>query len=120
MHTLILLATTDPAIPTQPGLRPGLTEDQITPGLLGFIITFSIVIVMFFLIRDMTKRVRRVRYRALVEEGRAGGSHGPAAEHMGIPIRDDSGPTVQVLSPEVGLDKDPLEGPGPDSPANHK
>ena len=88
MHTLILLATTDPAVPTPGGLRPGLTEDQITPGLLGFVVTFSIVMVMFFLIRDMVKRIRRVRYRAQVEEGRAGGSHGPDAELHGHPHHD--------------------------------
>lgn len=85
MHTLILLAT-DPAIPTQPGLAPGLTEDQITPGLLGFVVTFGIVVIMFFLIRDMVKRIRRVRYSAQVEEQRLGGTHGPDAEYMGIPI----------------------------------
>ena len=89
MHTLILLATTDPAIPTQPGLRPGLTEDQITPGFLGFVVTFGIVVIMVFLIRDMVKRIRRVRYRAQVEAGHAGGSHGPDAEYMGIPIMSD-------------------------------
>lgn len=89
MLKLILLATTDPAIPSQPGLRPGLTEDQITPGVLGFIFTFGIVIIMVFLIRDMVKRIRRVRYRAQVEENRAGGSHGPDAEYMGIPIMSD-------------------------------
>ena len=107
MHTLILLAATDPAIPPQPGLRPGLTEDQITPGLLGFIITFSIVVVMFFLIRDMTKRVRRVRYRAQVEEEQSG----TQSDYMGIPIMseaamksaaytfDDDEPSVPAQSP---------------------
>ena len=85
MLTLILLANTDPAIPTQPGLRPGLTEDQITPGLLGFVMTFGIVLIMFFLIRDMVKRVRRVRYRAQVEESHSGG----ATEYMGIPIMSE-------------------------------
>ena len=85
MLTLILLANTDPAIPTQPGLRPGLTEDQITPGLLGFVMTFSIVVIMFFLIRDMVKRVRRVRYRALVEEERSG----VPSEYLGIPIMSE-------------------------------
>lgn len=110
MHSLILLAATDPAIPTQPGLRPGLTEDQITPGFLGFIITFAIVVVMFFLIRDMTKRIRRVRYRDQVDEGRMGGSHGPAADHMGIPIRkDDAGTSVPARSPEQGSGDDPQE-----------
>lgn len=119
MLKLILLANTDPAIPSPPGLRPGLTEDQITPGVLGFIVTFGIVIVMVFLIRDMVKRIRRVRYRAQVEEGRAGGSHGPDAEYMGIPImsdqemRDasylnDAEPVVPAAPPA------PSDGTGPD------
>lgn len=107
MHTLILLATTDPAVPTPGGLRPGLTEDQITPGLLGFVVTFSIVIIMFFLIRDMVKRIRRVRYRAQVEEGRAGGSHGPDADFMGIPImKDDAGTSVPAPAPDSAVVKE--------------
>lgn len=111
MLTLILLANTDPAIPTQPGLRPGLTEDQITPGLLGFVMTFGIVLIMFFLIRDMVKRVRRVRYRAQVEESHSGG----ATEYMGIPIMSEkdmkdasyeNGFRDKVVEPDPALDGD--------------
>lgn len=119
MLKLIFLAATEPAIPSPPGLRPGLSEDQITPGTLGFIITFGIVIVMVFLIRDMVKRIRRVRYRAQVEEGQAGGSHGPDAEYMGIPIMseqdmkdasylNDAGPKVPAAP------ADPADGPDAD------
>ena len=109
MLTLILLANTDPAIPTQPGLRPGLTEDQITPGLLGFVMTFGIVLIMFFLIRDMVKRIRRVRYRAQIEENQAGGP----TEYMGIPIMTEkdmkdasyeNGFRDTVVEPEPELD----------------
>ncbi|WP_258067089.1 hypothetical protein [Arthrobacter sp. GMC3] len=98
MHTLILIAATTPPSPPLPTLRPGLTEDQVTPGLLGFVITFSIVVVMFFLIRDMVKRVRRVRYRAQVEEGLVGGSHGPNAEYMGIPIMSEEATRAAAYS----------------------
>lgn len=108
MLKLILLAATDPAIPTQPGLRPGLTEDQITPGLLGFVVTFGIVLVMVFLIRDMVKRIRRVRYRAQIEEGQAGGSHGPNAEHMGIPM----------MSEQAMREASYLHDAGPQTPAD--
>ncbi|WP_125610645.1 hypothetical protein [Specibacter cremeus] len=68
MHTLILLAATTPPVQPEPTLRPGLTADQVGPGFLGFLVTFGIVVVMFFLIRDMIKRNRRVRYRAQVAE----------------------------------------------------
>ena len=125
MHTLILLAT-DPAIPTQPGLRPGLTEDQITPGLLGFVATFGVVVIMFFLIRDMVKRIRRVRYRALVEEQRIGGTHGPDAEYMGIPIvTGDAEKHVPVPTPDLAVSESPdtaddlgVAGKSVDSPAS--
>ncbi len=116
MHTLIFLAT-DPAIPTQPGLVPGLTEDQITPGLLGFVVTFGIVVVMFFLIRDMVKRIRRVRYRAQIEEQRVGGTHGPEAEYLGIPlVSGEQGTPHLAPTPGVG-DTDSAVNP-PDGPAS--
>lgn len=53
-----------------PSLRPGLTEDQVTPGLLGFLLTAFIVVLTALLIVDMVRRIRRVRYRAQVEEER--------------------------------------------------
>ena len=51
-------------------LRPGLSEDQVTPGLLGFLLTAFIVVLTALLIVDMVRRIRRVRYRAQVEEER--------------------------------------------------
>ena len=53
-----------------PSLRPGLYEDQVTPGLLGFLLTAFIVVLTALLIVDMVRRIRRVRYRAQVEEER--------------------------------------------------
>lgn len=90
MHSLILIAANTP-VPT-PTLQAGLTDDQVGPGFLGFLAMAFIVAIMFFVIRDMVKRVRRVRYRAQVEEAHAGGSHGPDAEYMGIPFRNDDVP----------------------------
>ncbi|HEY8293714.1 MAG TPA: hypothetical protein VIG41_00125 [Micrococcaceae bacterium] len=113
LHTLILVLATAP--PTDsPSLTPGLEADQVGPGFLGFLVTFGVVAIMFFLIRDMVKRIRRVRYRAQVEEEtgaegthpeaaaegaaegaeppgrpRAGGSHGPDADYLDSGSRDD-------------------------------
>lgn len=53
-----------------PTLRDGITEDQVTPGLLGFIMTAFFVVATALLIVDMVRRIRRVRYRAQVEEER--------------------------------------------------
>ena len=93
MHSLILLAaSTPPPSPTVPTLRAGLSDDQIGPGFLGFLAMAFIAVIMFFLIRDMVKRIRRVRYRAQVEEEAAGGSHGPDAEYLAAPaVTDDAG-----------------------------
>lgn len=70
MHSLLLsLATTPTPLPT-PTLRDGISEDQVTPGLLGFIMTAFFVVATALLIVDMVRRIRRVRYRAQVEEER--------------------------------------------------
>lgn len=91
MHTLILIAATDPAVPNGPGLRPGLTEEQVTPGLLGFLVTFFIVVIMVFLIRDMVKRIRRVRYREQLVAAEVGTGEAPQASgHMGIPMMSEA------------------------------
>jgi uncharacterized membrane protein len=68
-HLLLTLSTTPSPLPT-PGLREGITEDQITPGLWGFIMTAFFVLATTVLIVDMVRRIRRVRYRAQVEEER--------------------------------------------------
>jgi hypothetical protein len=70
-HFLIALATTPSPTPT-PSLRPGLSEDQVTPGTWGFVLTAFIVVLTTFLIVDMVRRIRRVRYRAQVEEALVG------------------------------------------------
>lgn len=70
MQSLLLrLATTPTPLPT-PTLREGISEDQVTPGLLGFIMTAFFVVATALLIVDMVRRIRRVRYRAQVEEDR--------------------------------------------------
>ena len=72
MQNLLVALT---STPTPEGtLRPGLTEDQITPGTWGFLLTAFVVILTMVLIVDMVRRLRRVRYRAQVEEQRAAAS----------------------------------------------
>ena len=72
MHSLLIALATTPAPTPTPSLRPGLSEDQVTPGLLGFLLTAFIVVLTALLIVDMVRRIRRVRYRAQVEEERGG------------------------------------------------
>ncbi|MFH5880377.1 hypothetical protein [Arthrobacter sp. NA-172] len=89
-HLLIALATTPSPTPT-PSLRPGLSEDQVTPGAWGFVLTAFIVVLTTFLIVDMVRRIRRVRYRAQVEEAQLGTESGDADGVVsGRPSAEDS------------------------------
>ena len=45
-----------------PELRPGLSESDITPGILGFLFTALMVGLAILVVRDMAKRVRRMKY----------------------------------------------------------
>jgi hypothetical protein len=58
-----LLATT----PT-PAPSGAPDDDSVTPGVLGFVITFLIAVVVVLLVLDMVRRIRRVRYRAEIAE----------------------------------------------------
>ena len=61
MHHLLIALATSPA--PSPSLRLGLSQDPVTPGLLGFLLTALLIV-------DRVRRIRRVRYRAQVEEER--------------------------------------------------
>lgn len=43
-------------------------EDSVTPGWIGFAFIFAIALATVFLIIDMTRRIRRVRYRSEIRE----------------------------------------------------
>ncbi len=47
---------------------PVIDEDMVTPGVVGFLVTFLIAVATVLLVIDMTRRIRRVRYRAEVQE----------------------------------------------------
>ena len=47
---------------------PPFDEDSVTPGWVGFAFIFAIALATVFLIIDMTRRIRRVRYRSEVRE----------------------------------------------------
>jgi hypothetical protein len=51
-------------------LIPPIEVDPVlvTPGVVGFVVTFLVAMGALLLIMDMVKRVRRVRYRAEIAE----------------------------------------------------
>lgn len=60
---LFLLDTLTPS----PSPSPGFDPTTVTPGWVGFLITFLVALATVALILDMVRRVRRVRYRAEVQ-----------------------------------------------------
>jgi hypothetical protein len=91
VHSLLIALATAPTPTPTPSLRPGLSEDQVTPGLLGFLLTAFIVVLTAVLIVDMVRRIRRVRYRAQVEESYIEAlDEGAAGAPAGV---DDADPT---------------------------
>ncbi|MEL7583857.1 hypothetical protein [Brevibacterium casei] len=77
----------------------GPDPDLVTPGTIGFLTTFAIVVVAIFLIRDALKRVRRVRARSR------------ASDAYPIPLRKYAVPNQSTLSganaPEAVRDDEP-------------
>jgi hypothetical protein len=61
-----IVAIADPT----PSPVPGFTGDPnlISPGIAGFLVTAFVAVATVLLILDMTRRIRRVRYRAEVRE----------------------------------------------------
>lgn len=43
-------------------------EDSVTPTWVGFAFTFGIALAVILLVLDMTRRIRRTRYRAEIRE----------------------------------------------------
>lgn len=52
----------------EPTLPPGFDPNTVTPGVEGFIAIALVAIAAIFLIVDMARRIRRVRYRGEVRE----------------------------------------------------
>lgn len=93
MYQQLVQLANDPSPSPLPGLKPGLTQDMVTPGLLGFLATAFIVIIMAFLIVDMVRRIRRVRYRGelaeAAEQDGAEQEEGVQPEHGSPAVTDD-------------------------------
>src|SRR5690625_7381147 len=51
-----------------PVLREGLREEDVTPGILGFLATFAFVLIAIVLFRIMIRQIRRVRLRSATAE----------------------------------------------------
>jgi hypothetical protein len=68
MNPIVLLGLALAAPAPSPGPAYEGDPNLITPGVIGFAITFFIAAATVLLLLDMTRRVRRVRYREEVRE----------------------------------------------------
>jgi len=60
-----------------PSPSPSVVPDvDVTPGVVGFIAIAVVAVVTIFLVVDMTRRIRRTRYRAEVRERLEAGDTG--------------------------------------------
>ena len=64
-YVIVFLA--DPTPSPTPGEFTG-DENAVTPGVIGFVATAFVAVVTVLLLIDMTRRVRRLRYRAEIQE----------------------------------------------------
>ena len=60
-------ATTE-ADPDEPVLRDGVDPEDVSPGVLGFLVIFAVVLACIPLFRSMTSKLRGVEHRARREE----------------------------------------------------
>ncbi len=60
IRTILFLAAT-------PSPKP-FDENTVTPGWVGFVITFAIGVITILLVVDMTRRLRRARYRGEIRQ----------------------------------------------------
>jgi len=64
----VALALSQAVSPAAQPTPSGVDENLVTPGPAGFIIIFLIGVVVVLLIIDMVRRIRRVNYRAEIQE----------------------------------------------------
>ncbi|MFD7309070.1 hypothetical protein [Promicromonospora sp. NPDC059942] len=60
----LALATEPSPNPTEGQLRPGLESWQVSPGLVGFLVTFALALACVLLFLNMSKHLRRAGHNA--------------------------------------------------------
>jgi hypothetical protein len=75
------VSTIAAALAATPSPSPSVVPDvDVTPGVVGFIAIALVAIVTILLVVDMTRRIRRTRYRAEVRERLEAEANGTAGD----------------------------------------
>jgi hypothetical protein len=74
-------------------LGGGLLPEDVSPGVIGFLVTLALVLACIPLFRSMTGKLRGVQHRALPEEpGDAAAPDDRPPRHAPVTPADDDGP----------------------------
>lgn len=110
-----VLSSATPSPNPTPGLREGLDESVISPGLAGFLAVFGVALASLVLFYSLTGKLRGVKHRGeLAEAGEVATSAGglPAGELRAGEPRE--GRTTESEVPDGGArDGDPAGGGAP-------
>jgi hypothetical protein len=89
-----LTSTVPSPSPTGYGVYTG-DEDTVTPGWIGFAITFLVALATVFIAVDMTRRVRRTRYRGEIRERLEAEAAGETGTDAGTPSGEGTPPRAE-------------------------
>ena len=112
-NVLTLLPAMAPNPIDEGTLRPGLDPSQVTPGMIGFLMTLLLAVAVILLVLDFNRRNRRLRYRAEYAERRA------AEERVGG-YAEDAGDTPAGPVPASEDPEDPEDPEGPEGPERRR
>lgn len=91
----------------QPEIREGVDPEDVSPGLLGFLVIFAVALACIPLFRSMTSKLRRVDHRARLEAE----VEGEASDHHAVEDPGDGAAAPDGTAPG------PLPPDGPGGPA---
>jgi hypothetical protein len=84
------------------GLGGGLMPEDVSPGVIGFLVTLALVLACIPLFRSMTGKLRGVQHRALPEEAAADDASDDRALH-----HDGSAPSENTADDDASDDHPP-------------
>lgn len=108
LDAVVSVALAATPVPAEPVDTP--PEELITPGTVGFLVTFAVAVALFLLVRDMNRRVQRIQVRGERADA-AGRTDGPGSPAAGTPPLEPPPDTPPAADPP------PADPPPGDPPA---